>query len=414
LASCDKALQIDPRLLPALISRGNALHDLERNEEALESYDLALKINPNLPDNWVNRGTALHSLERYAEALTCFDKALAVNPNHARAWTNRGATLVKLSRREEALANIDRALSLDPDFVDNWLNRGTALDSLHRHAEALASFEAGLAIAPDHPEMQLYLCRVVYSLSLAEREAAVAHAQRLLATHGDKPLMQRGLSGLVGLRADVASDREYSRALFDKFAEGFDKTLSELGYLPMVRAIVAALELEEHAALDILDAGCGTGLCAEFLKPAARALTGVDISPKMLQRAKTRGAYDRLECGDAVAFMEANGAAFDVILSSDVLDYLGDSEAFLRAAHHALRPRGKLAISAERLETDTGDAAQVGFVLAPSGRYQHSRAYLETAFADAGFRLGKVIESVMRHEVGKPVPAWIVVGERAA
>jgi predicted TPR repeat methyltransferase len=183
--------------------------------------------------------------------------------------------------------------------------------------------------------------------------------------------------------------------------------------LPVARSIVAALGIDEATALDVLDAGCGTGLCAEFLKPVARTLTGVDLSPKMLAKAKLRGAYDRLERGDAIAFMRRHERAFDVIVSSDVLTYIGDGEAFLRAAHHALRPGGKLAISVERLEADGTDASPAGFALVPSGRYQHTRAYLETAFADAGFRVAKAIEGVLRREVGKPLASWIMVGEKS-
>ena len=36
--------------------------------------------------------------------------------------------------------------------------------------------------------------------------------------------------------------------------------------------------------LDVLDLGCGTGLCGPLLRPYARALAGVDLSPQMLER----------------------------------------------------------------------------------------------------------------------------------
>jgi predicted TPR repeat methyltransferase len=342
-------------------------------------------------------------------------QALSLRPQDASAHVNMGNLHATQGRFDQALAHYVQALKSQPDSVDAHLNLGHALVKQGRAAEALGPLEAGLAIAPDHPQMQLYLCEAVYFLSLADQETALAHAKRLLAAYGDKPLVRRALSGLVGLPADVASDSEYSRVLFDTFAPGFDKALSELGYLPTAHSIVAALGVaNEAAALDILDAGCGTGLCAEFLRPPARTLTGVDLSPNMLAKARARGAYDRLECGDAIAFMQQNRQAFDVIVSSDVLTYIGDGAGFLRAAHHALRPGGKLAISVESLQADGTEGSRAGFALAPSGRYQHARGYLEAAFADAGFRVTKMIEGVLRREVGQPLASWIVVGEKPA
>ena len=56
-----------------------------------------------------------------------------------------------------------------------------------------------------------------------------------------------------------------------------------------------------ESALDILDAGCGTGLCAPLLKPYARVLAGIDLSGGMLVRARARGIYDELIEGESVA-----------------------------------------------------------------------------------------------------------------
>ena len=40
---------------------------------------------------------------------------------------------------------------------------------------------------------------------------------------------------------------------------------------------------------DVLDAGCGTGLCGPGLRGRAGRLVGVDLSPEMLKRAAGRG-----------------------------------------------------------------------------------------------------------------------------
>ena len=47
-------------------------------------------------------------------------------------------------------------------------------------------------------------------------------------------------------------------------------------------------------ALEVLDAGCGTGLAAPLLGPYARRLVGVDLSGAMLEQARALPQYDEL------------------------------------------------------------------------------------------------------------------------
>ena len=65
--------------------------------------------------------------------------------------------------------------------------------------------------------------------------------------------------------------------------------------------------------------GCGTGLCGIYFRDLAKELIGVDLIPKMLEKAKTLGAYDSLFVADALEYL--NRAAlenFDLIIAADV------------------------------------------------------------------------------------------------
>ena len=53
-------------------------------------------------------------------------------------------------------------------------------------------------------------------------------------------------------------------------------------------ARLADARLSPAKALDILDAGCGTGLCGPLLAPYARRLVGVDLSDGMLKHAREK------------------------------------------------------------------------------------------------------------------------------
>src|SRR5919199_1010982 len=119
-----------------------------------------------------------------------------------------------------------------------------------------------------------------------------------------------------------ASDAFVER-IFDNFAASFDSKLAKLSY--RAPALVAAML--EHVAptpsrsLDVLDAGCGTGLCGPLVAPYARRLVGVDLSEGMLTRARERRVYDELVKGELTAYLAGCAETFDVIVSADTLVY---------------------------------------------------------------------------------------------
>ena len=108
-------------------------------------------------------------------------------------------------------------------------------------------------------------------------------------------LERRGLLNcpVLGVSVDdwsVDHLREHARAciegtgesvddtVFDRFAASFDNNLKNLGYrAPELAATALRSHVGEQATLDILDAGCGTGLCGPLLRPLCRRLTGVDM-----------------------------------------------------------------------------------------------------------------------------------------
>ena len=61
--------------------------------------------------------------------------------------------------------------------------------------------------------------------------------------------------------------------------------------------------VEPTRALDVLDAGCGTGLCGPLVAPYARRLVGVDLSRGMLEQAREKNVYDELVKGELTAYL---------------------------------------------------------------------------------------------------------------
>jgi predicted TPR repeat methyltransferase len=159
--------------------------------------------------------------------------------------------------------------------------------------------------------------------------------------------------------------------------------------------------------LDILDAGCGTGLCGALLRPYARRLEGVDLSPGMLARARSTGSYDALEEAELTGFMGSKPAAYDVIVSADTLCYFGDLREVMAAAACSLRPGGHFIFTVERGGADD-DAMAADYRLNPNGRYSHREADVRRVVSEAGLELLSVAREALRQEMGLPVPGLVV------
>jgi predicted TPR repeat methyltransferase len=408
-ASYRQALALDPSNGDAHYNLGNVLASQGRTEQAISEYHATLASGPGSSDVFNSLATALEEQGKIESALAIYRRALALDPKHPELLNNLGNLYWRQGDLEQAAASYRRSLAARPHSATAQNNLGNVLLKQGHAEDARECFERGLAIAPERSETLLSLCSAVYAISLQDRDAAMGHARRLLATC-QHPLLQRGLAGLTGATVDETQDSAYARAVFEDFAGSFDSTLASLGYLDMPRAMAQAAAVGTGpSGLDILDAGCGTGLCGSLFKPAARRLTGVDISPRMLEKAQALSIYDELVAADVIAFMTGRAEAFDLIVSSDVLPYMGDLSRFLQAARASLRPQGRLVISAESLDRE-GSAE--GYRLFASGRYKHARAYLEGAFMSAGLTVATVNPGVMRQEANADVAAWIVVGQR--
>ncbi len=130
-------------------SKGAALFDLGRKEEAIAAYDKAMAIQPEYAEAWYNEGAALFAIGQKEEAIAAYDKALEIKPDHAKAWYNKGNTLYYLGRKKEAIAAYDKALEIKTDYAEAWNNKGVALSELGRHDEAIETIDKALEIKTD-------------------------------------------------------------------------------------------------------------------------------------------------------------------------------------------------------------------------------------------------------------------------
>ena len=91
-----------------------------------------------------------------------------------------------------------------------------------------------------------------------------------------------------------------------------------------------------------IDLGCGTGLAAARLRREVDHFIGIDLSPRMIERARATGLYAELEVADMVQGLRGRpDASADLILAADAMVYVADLAPLLargRARAGAGRP----------------------------------------------------------------------------
>jgi len=254
--------------------------------------------------------------------------------------------------------------------------------------------------------------RIGYAYYAVKQLDAAAEAFRLwLQTEPGNPIAKHMLAACSGEDVPPRASEAYIEQTFDGFAASFDAKLEMLSYRApqLIAAAVGRAAGSPAADRDILDAGCGTGLCGPLLAPYARHLVGVDLSARMLDAARLRGIYHELFKDELTSFIANRPASADIITSADTLCYFGALDEVFAAAARALRAGGLLVFS---VEAATPEEASAGFRINPHGRYSHTRPYLESALVNAGLSIESVNSEVLRSENHLPVNGFVVTARQ--
>lgn len=281
--------------------------------------------------------------------------------------------------------------------------RALALERLGRLDEALAA----CAAAEDEPRERplALLVRSAVHARRGERMSALEALRALDALTPGRPAIAQLIASLGGagfeapLRAEVVE-------LFDRYAPRFDDHLvHDLGYRGH-EALVAAIAEHRPEGAVAVDLGCGTGLCGPGLRPCARRLIGVDVSPAMLDAARARGCYDAVVEADLVyALATWPDASVDLFVAADVLGYVGDLGPTLLEVARAARPGGLFAFTVEASD-------RPGWRLGPARRAAYGEDHLRGGAARAGLTVRRLERAALRREEGAAVGAWLAVLQR--
>jgi predicted TPR repeat methyltransferase len=269
-----------------------------------------------------------------------------------------------------------QATDLAPSFATAWFTLGEVREQLGDRAGAILAFRNSEKTDP------------------GDRNGAGLRLMRL------------GAIDLAGMRP------AYVKALFDQYAPKFDAALmDDLGYRGpdlLLAAVLAACAAVGRPAtfLRVIDLGCGTGLAARAFSGVAGEIIGIDLSPRMIERARLTGLYAELEVTDIVEGLAARRqASADLVLAADVMVYVHDMAPLLHEVARVLTPGGLFAFT---VESHAGEGVMLGEGL----RYAYSAGAVQALIAAAGLNLASLEPASSRTESGVQVPGLVAVAAK--
>lgn len=388
------------------------LHDQNDLDGAVRHLRKLLELQPDLAEVHYNLGTLLSRLGRRDDALAALAKCIALRPEMAEAHNNLGILLRDQGELDRASESFQQAVTLQPDFVAALVNLGTTLTRCRRGAQATEFCRRACELQPELADAHL-----AYGLALEQAdqpELSVRHLEEAVRLKPEKVEWRFHLAASKGIAPPPIAPAEYVASLFDAYAAKFDEHLrGRLRYQTPELILSAVRSCSAERRSDVLDLGCGTGLCGELFRPLADRLTGIDLSAEMIHAAEKRGCYDELRVQSIAECLTGSMDAFDLILSSDVFIYIGDlSESFSLVAT-ALRTGGLIAYSVEAAEEVPGAVhPTAGYRLSSTRRYVHSLNYLRELALRSGLVERSVALKDLRYQAGSAVKGWIVVLEK--
>ncbi len=400
----------------------------------------SLDAAPDEARSWLMLGNLLSGQGHQGEAEAAFRQSLdrdALVPE-----THFGMALLCFAQRrfDEAVAHLRVTVAIDPTQTVAAVCLGQALYATGDFAASASAFESAAALAPLNAQAHLRYARArTFATMLSgrveealeaypglagseaeERSAILYGAFSLFSAGGhhaaaieigrlrlrDDPSdpIQRYLLDALSGTPHASAPLDYLECYFDRFAPEFDEKLVDLlGYRVPQRLKGLVADHRIHFD-DVLDLGCGTGLAVQHLATFGGAVTGVDLSGRMLAEAAKRGLYHALVKAEALAYLHDHPARHDLVFAADVLTYSGDLEPMFAAVARTLKAGGLFAANFETVEDRD-------VVLLSSGRFAHEPSSV-LRLAGRDFTVLADEEDVMRREGNQPVLGRLLVLQR--
>ncbi|MBV8650975.1 MAG: glycosyltransferase family protein, partial [Alphaproteobacteria bacterium] len=203
---------------------------------------------PDFAEAHLDLGCQLAELQRYEEALQSYERAIALKPDYVEAIGNAASALSALGRSGEAIEWAQRALAINPEYIPALINLGNTQRALNRYQEAMATYDRALGVRPDDPLVQWNHSLALLAIGDFARGWPKYEARRSIGSKGVAP--REWSRPPWNGKADLAEATILLHA-----EQGLGDTLQFARYVPLVARRAAAVALEVQRPLVRLLAG---------------------------------------------------------------------------------------------------------------------------------------------------------------
>lgn len=427
----------NPGYAPAYNNLGSVYFAQEKLRDAIQAYRHAITKQPDYIDAYYNLGLTLAKQKNFADAIDTFNDLLKRAPEHFAARFHLACILMQQDQVTDAIKNFLIIEEAQPHHFETQTNLATCYLKKGALNEAKIHYYNALELKPEdtqilfnlgvinmqqgHIDLAIQNYQRVIQINpnlfaahnnlgvafLAKQHAAFAlhHFEEALRLQPKNEAINYTVKMLSKHQHLLSAPPDYVKSLFDAYADHYEPhLLNALNYqVPdlLHKALAHSTRLKPNS-LDILDLGCGTGLCGVVFKSYAKTLTGIDLSEKMLEVAAQKNIYQQLADQDISQFLSTKNESYDLIIAGDVLVYIGDLRKVFDDVNHALRPQGLFAFNTEI-------CTEKEFQMNQSGRFAHSKEYLEQLAKEHHFVIKYFDVVVTRMQNNEPVQGYLYV-----
>ena len=141
LAHVDRALQVNPNSVRALVLKARLALEIEKSEEATKTADRALTINPNSVEARALRAAVFYLADKKPDLDAEAKRALAVNPKAGVFYDTLGHFAVNNRRYADAVEFYRKAVDLSPNLWSARTQLGVQLLRVGKTPEGKAELE---------------------------------------------------------------------------------------------------------------------------------------------------------------------------------------------------------------------------------------------------------------------------------
>jgi predicted TPR repeat methyltransferase len=341
----------------------------------------------------------------FETAQTFFTKALRLEPTHVDALLGQAHVEWANTRMLSALNYTNRAYAAAPTHPTVFELYTALLAQLQYYTEALEWGLKGAALHPTNPALLKNVGLIYYVRE--DYPNALAFYRRVLALTPHDVAVEQMVASLGGTNP-ASLNPLFIKDHFNAYHDFTEKLVEKLDYrLPDQLATLLAPYLTPHTPCNVVDLGCGTGLAGEALRTIHRPATllGIDLAETLLAEATGRGYTEVREASLADYFATAAPASAQLILCTDVLNYVGDVAYVVEGCRKVLSTHGLFAFSIEALPAHSPH----DYFLMPTGRYAHAGAYVEKLAVQHGFIVLQQRDIIIRTDRSIPVNGSIYI-----